>query len=53
MSDELNALIHETAEWLRIPSISAGARNEAALREAAEWVLRRVRAAGGLSLIHI
>ena len=47
MSDELDALIHEAAEWLRIPSISAGARNEAALRTAAEWALRRVRAAGG------
>jgi acetylornithine deacetylase/succinyl-diaminopimelate desuccinylase-like protein len=47
VSDELDALIHEAADWLRIPSISAGARNEAALREAAEWALRRVRAAGG------
>jgi acetylornithine deacetylase/succinyl-diaminopimelate desuccinylase-like protein len=47
VSDELDALIHETAEWLRIPSISAGARNEDALREAAGWALRRVRAAGG------
>ena len=25
MSDELDVLIHETADWLRIPSISAGA----------------------------
>jgi acetylornithine deacetylase/succinyl-diaminopimelate desuccinylase-like protein len=47
VSDELDALIHEAADWLRIPSISAGARNEAALREAAEWALRRVREAGG------
>jgi acetylornithine deacetylase/succinyl-diaminopimelate desuccinylase-like protein len=47
VSDELDALIHETADWLRIPSISAGARNEAALREAAEWALTRVREAGG------
>jgi acetylornithine deacetylase/succinyl-diaminopimelate desuccinylase-like protein len=47
VSDELDALIHEAADWLRIPSISAGARNEAALREAAEWALRRVRGAGG------
>jgi acetylornithine deacetylase/succinyl-diaminopimelate desuccinylase-like protein len=46
-SDELDALIHEAADWLRIPSISAGARNDGALREAAEWALRRVRAAGG------
>jgi acetylornithine deacetylase/succinyl-diaminopimelate desuccinylase-like protein len=47
VSDDLDALIHETAEWLRIPSVSAGARNEPALREAAEWALRRVREAGG------
>jgi acetylornithine deacetylase/succinyl-diaminopimelate desuccinylase-like protein len=47
VSDELDALIHEVADWLRIPSISAGARNDAALREAAEWALRRVREAGG------
>ena len=47
MTDELDALIHETAEWLRIPSISAGARNEPALREAAEWAVERVLAAGG------
>ena len=30
-----------------IPSISAGERNEAALREAAEWALKRVLDAGG------
>jgi acetylornithine deacetylase/succinyl-diaminopimelate desuccinylase-like protein len=47
VSDELDALIHEAADWLRIPSISIGARNDAALREAAEWALRRVREAGG------
>ena len=47
MSDELDALIHEAADWLRIPSISAGARNEAALHEAATWAQRRVLAAGG------
>ena len=47
MSDELDALIHEAADWLRIPSISAGARNEAALLEAARWAQRRVLAAGG------
>ncbi|MGH2948142.1 MAG: M20/M25/M40 family metallo-hydrolase, partial [Solirubrobacteraceae bacterium] len=47
MSAELDALIHEAADWLRIPSISAGARNEAALREAAAWAQRRVLAAGG------
>ncbi|HEY6692856.1 MAG TPA: M20/M25/M40 family metallo-hydrolase [Solirubrobacteraceae bacterium] len=47
MSDALDALIHEAADWLRIPSISAGARNEPALRAAAEWAQRRVLAAGG------
>lgn len=47
MSEELDALIHEAADWLRIPSISAGARNQAALRSAAEWAQRRVLAAGG------
>jgi acetylornithine deacetylase/succinyl-diaminopimelate desuccinylase-like protein len=47
MTDELDALIHEAADWLRIPSISAGARNEEALRAAAEWAQRRVLAAGG------
>jgi acetylornithine deacetylase/succinyl-diaminopimelate desuccinylase-like protein len=47
VSDDLDTLIHEAADWLRIPSISAGARNEAALRAAAEWAQRRVLAAGG------
>jgi len=47
VSDELDALIHEAADWLRIPSISAGARNEEALRAAAEWAQHRVLAAGG------
>jgi acetylornithine deacetylase/succinyl-diaminopimelate desuccinylase-like protein len=48
VSDELDALIHEAADWLRIPSISTGARNEPALRAAAEWAQRRVLAAGGI-----
>src|SRR3954471_5007000 len=47
MSDELDALIHEAADWLRIPSVSAGARNDAPPRQAAEWALTRVREAGG------
>ena len=47
MSAELDALIHEAADWLRIPSISAGERNDEALRSAAEWAQRRVLAAGG------
>jgi acetylornithine deacetylase/succinyl-diaminopimelate desuccinylase-like protein len=45
--DELDALLHEAADWLRIPSISAGARNPDALQEAALWAQRRVLAAGG------
>ena len=44
---ELDDLIHEAADWLRIPSISAGARNDEALQAAAEWAQRRVLAAGG------
>jgi acetylornithine deacetylase/succinyl-diaminopimelate desuccinylase-like protein len=40
-------LLDELIEWLRIPSISAGARDEDALRAAAEWAAERVRAAGG------
>jgi acetylornithine deacetylase/succinyl-diaminopimelate desuccinylase-like protein len=47
VSDELDALIHEAADWLRIPSVSAGASNELTLWAAAEWALRRVLAAGG------
>jgi acetylornithine deacetylase/succinyl-diaminopimelate desuccinylase-like protein len=47
VSDELDALIHEAADWLRIPSISAGRRNAEALREAAAWAQRRVLDAGG------
>ena len=47
MTAELDDLIHETADWLRIPSISAGARNDEALLEAAQWAQRRVLAAGG------
>ena len=45
--DELDALVHEAADWLRIPSISAGERNPAALAEAAQWARARVLAAGG------
>ena len=45
--DDLDALIHEAADWLRIPSISAGARNDEALVEAARWAQRRVLEAGG------
>jgi acetylornithine deacetylase/succinyl-diaminopimelate desuccinylase-like protein len=40
-------LLQEAIDWLRIPSISAGARDEAALAVAAEWAATRVRDAGG------
>src|SRR5918997_7187898 len=40
-------LYDEAVSWLKIPSISIGERDEAALREAAEWAASRVRAAGG------
>jgi acetylornithine deacetylase/succinyl-diaminopimelate desuccinylase-like protein len=45
--DDLDALIHEAAEWLRIPSVSAGARNPDGLLEAAHWARSHVLAAGG------
>jgi acetylornithine deacetylase/succinyl-diaminopimelate desuccinylase-like protein len=41
------SLVDELVEWLRIPSISAGARDEAALAAAAEWAAEKVRRAGG------
>jgi acetylornithine deacetylase/succinyl-diaminopimelate desuccinylase-like protein len=47
VSAELDALIHEAADWLRIPSVSIGGRNDDALQSAAEWAQRRVLAAGG------
>src|SRR4051794_22107795 len=40
-------LFDEAVDWLKIPSISAGERNDAALREAAEWAVKRVVDAGG------
>jgi acetylornithine deacetylase/succinyl-diaminopimelate desuccinylase-like protein len=40
-------LLDETLDWLRIPSISAGARDEEALQHAAAWAIQRVRRAGG------
>jgi acetylornithine deacetylase/succinyl-diaminopimelate desuccinylase-like protein len=41
------ALLEELIDWLRIPSISTGDGDPADLRRAAEWVVERVRAAGG------
>jgi acetylornithine deacetylase/succinyl-diaminopimelate desuccinylase-like protein len=43
----MTALFDEAVDWLKIPSISAGARNDAGLREAAEWACGRVLDAGG------
>ncbi|HWK28834.1 MAG TPA: M20/M25/M40 family metallo-hydrolase, partial [Solirubrobacter sp.] len=40
-------LLDEAIDWLRIPSISAGARDDAALCAAAQWALERVLGAGG------
>src|SRR6201991_3381686 len=40
-------LLDEAINWLRIPSISAGERDEASLEQAAEWAAQRVRHAGG------
>jgi acetylornithine deacetylase/succinyl-diaminopimelate desuccinylase-like protein len=42
-----DALREELSEWLRIPSISTGDGDPADLRRAAEWVVERVREAGG------
>jgi acetylornithine deacetylase/succinyl-diaminopimelate desuccinylase-like protein len=41
------ALLEELTDWLRIPSISTGDGEPADIRRAAEWVVERVRAAGG------
>jgi acetylornithine deacetylase/succinyl-diaminopimelate desuccinylase-like protein len=41
------ALLDELIDWLRIPSISTGGGDPQAIERAAEWVLARVRAAGG------
>ena len=43
----MSELFDQAVSWLRIPSISAGDRDDAALREAAEWAAARVRDAGG------
>jgi acetylornithine deacetylase/succinyl-diaminopimelate desuccinylase-like protein len=43
----IDAAIHELADWLRIPSVSSAGGKPEALREAAEWALRKIVAAGG------
>src|SRR4051794_10989084 len=40
-------LLDELTDWLRIPSISTGGGDPADLERAAQWVVDRVRAAGG------
>src|SRR3954467_5705818 len=40
-------LLEELTDWLRIPSVSTGDGDPAEVRRAAEWVVERVRAAGG------
>ena len=40
-------LLDELLDWLRIPSISTGGGDPAAIEDAATWVVDRVRAAGG------
>ena len=40
-------LLDELIDWLRIPSISTGEPDPDGLRRAAEWVVERVRSAGG------
>lgn len=41
------ALLEELLDWLRIPSVSTGEADPAAMLLAAEWVCERVEAAGG------
>jgi acetylornithine deacetylase/succinyl-diaminopimelate desuccinylase-like protein len=40
-------LIEELVDWLRIPSVSTGGGDPAALRRACDWVCERIEAAGG------
>jgi acetylornithine deacetylase/succinyl-diaminopimelate desuccinylase-like protein len=40
-------LLEDLLDWLRIPSISTGGGDPAEIRRAADWVARRVHAAGG------
>jgi acetylornithine deacetylase/succinyl-diaminopimelate desuccinylase-like protein len=41
------ALLEDLVDWLRIPSISTGGGDPRDLQRAADWVVERVRAAGG------
>jgi acetylornithine deacetylase/succinyl-diaminopimelate desuccinylase-like protein len=40
-------LTQELVDWLRIPSVSTGDPDRAALRRACDWVCERIEAAGG------
>jgi acetylornithine deacetylase/succinyl-diaminopimelate desuccinylase-like protein len=42
-----DALLDDLRDWLRIPSISTGEGDPAELERAAQWVVDRMRAAGG------
>jgi len=49
-----SALLDELIDWLRIPSVSTGGGDPAAIERAAAWVVERVRGAGGeCDLVHI
>ncbi|MBN1528558.1 MAG: M20/M25/M40 family metallo-hydrolase [Thermoleophilaceae bacterium] len=41
------AILEELIDWLRIPSVSTGGGDAAALKRSAEWVCERIEAAGG------
>ncbi|HEX5910977.1 MAG TPA: hypothetical protein VFY44_10810, partial [Thermoleophilaceae bacterium] len=43
----MTSLLDDLNDWLRIPSVSIGDPDHAALEQAAQWVVDRVRAAGG------
>ena len=43
----MSALLDDLVDWLRIPSVSTGDPDRAALERAAQWVVDRVQAAGG------
>ncbi len=43
----MTALLDDLVDWLAIPSVSTGDADHAALEQAAQWVVERVRAAGG------
>lgn len=47
----VGALLDDLLDWLRIPSISTGGGDPAALRAAAEWVVERVGRAGGSAAV--